>query len=145
MMKVEVLTPERQVLSSHGTEVVIPTADGILGVRTGHIPLIAPLKAGEIVIMHEKGEMPDYLAVAGGFVEILPDAVRIMADSADHVDDLDEDAINEAVARAEKAKAVAEDETQVADAVALIEMNLARLKTLKRRRAHGSHAPMNLE
>lgn len=139
MLKVEILTPERLVLATEGEEIVIPTASGVIGVRTGHVPLIAPLKAGEIVV--KKGKELEHLAVAGGFVEIHQNNVRVMADSAAHATELDLKAIEEAVARAQKAKEEAKDGVGLTSATAALEMYLAQRKVAQRRHSRSHHSP----
>lgn len=141
MLKVEILTPERQVHSSQGEEIIVPTLQGVIGIRQGHLPLIAPLKAGVVIVKKEGGE-PEFLAVAGGFVEVLPDGVRILADSAERAEEIDEKSIREAMRRAEQAKVEAADQKEFSEALALIEHNLARLKVVQRKRSHGSHSSL---
>ena len=143
MVRVEVITPERVAYEGEGTLITIPTSDGVLGVGGGHIPLLASLKAGEVIVRKASGD--EHLAVAGGFVEILPDIVRIMADSAEHAHELDELAIKEAIASAQRAKEEASGKVQFIQANALIEHNLARLKVAQRKRSHGGRPTMSAE
>lgn len=135
-MKIEIITPERIVHQLEGTEAVVPTASGVIGVRAGHIPLVAPIKAGEVTVKQAKS--PDaHFAVAGGFVEVLPDVVRILADTAERPEEIDEAEIQAAMERARKMKAEAQSAHEQADAAALIEASLARLEVARRRKARG--------
>ena len=143
MLKVEIVTPERLVRTAEGDEVTLPTIEGQIGILKGHIPLIVPLTAGEIVVKRKDGSR-DYFAVAGGFVEVLSDTVRIMADSAEHSDELDELIVKDAVERAECLKSEATETIQFADAAAQLETNLARLKVIQRKKAH-SKSRIDLE
>jgi F-type H+-transporting ATPase subunit epsilon len=143
MLHVEVITPEKIVHHTQGDEVILPTPTGQLGIRSNHLPLITPLATGEIIIKRDSGQR-EFYAVAGGFVEVLPDMVRVMADSADRADDLDEIAVHQAIERARKAKEEAEDDVKLADATALIELNLARLKAVQRKKAHSSRSSLEL-
>lgn len=136
MLKIEIVTPERLVRTAEGDEVLLPTVEGQIGIRTGHIPLIVPLKAGEIIVNRDDGSR-DFFAVASGFVEVIENTVRIMADSAEHSDELDELIVKEAVERAERLKEEATETVQFADAAAQLEANLARLKVVQRKKAHG--------
>lgn len=136
MIKIQLVTPERVLQELSGQEVLLPTVDGQIGVRTGHQPLIAVLKAGEVVVKQENGTEELY-AVDGGFVEVIQDQVRILADGADHADDLSEHQINEAIQRAQTAKSEAKEAHEFDDATALLEANLARLRVIKRKKARG--------
>lgn len=138
-MKISVITPEKIAKTTEGVEVIVPTTNGIIGVRRGHLPLVAPLKIGEVIIKHQDGDL-EHLAVAHGFVEVLPESVNILTNSADLADELDQEKIEKAILEARKAKDEAKDKTQFANATSLIELNLARLKVSKRRKAHGSHS-----
>jgi F-type H+-transporting ATPase subunit epsilon len=133
MLTIEIVTPEKIVHHLKGIEVILPTVDGQIGVRSGHIPLITVLKAGEIEVK-QSGSPSSFFAVAGGFVEILGNVVHILADSADRAEDLSEAKINDAIQRATKMK---EDATEKADfdrAASLLEASLVRMKILNRRR-----------
>ena len=144
MVRVEVITPERIAYEGEGTLVTVPTTDGLLGVGAGHVPLLANLKAGEVIVRRSGGK-DEYMAVAGGFVEILPDVVRVMADSAEHAEELNELVINEAIKAAERAKGEAKNQVQFAEASALIEHNLARLKVAQRKHSRGGHLNISSE
>lgn len=135
MIKVEIITPEKVTHLTEGVEIIIPTSEGIIGVCKGHIPLITPLATGEIIIKKENAES-EYLAVSGGYVEVLPNSVRIMADTADLADALNEEVVTRAIEEAQKVKAENIDAVEVARAAALIELNLARLKSIKRKKRH---------
>ena len=136
MISVEVLTPEEVVSQSEVTEVVIPTANGVIGVRKGHITLVSPLVAGEVVL---KGAEQSVILVTGGFVEVTATRVRILADSAVRSEALIEAAITEAIALAEKRKAEAESAEDIEDATVLLQRNLSLLKVM----GHASHRNMN--
>jgi F-type H+-transporting ATPase subunit epsilon len=136
MLKVEIITPERIVHQTEGEGVIVPTIEGQIGVRSGHLPLIAILQTGEIIVKKPHGRN-EFYAVAGGFVEVLPNMIRVMADSADRADELDEMAVHQAIERARKAKEEAEDDVKMADATALLELNIARQKAIQRKKAHG--------
>lgn len=132
MIEIEIVTPERVVHTLSGVEVLLPTVSGQIGVRKGHVPLIAPLIAGEIVVKQTDGE--ELYAVAGGFVQIVANKVHIMADSAERADELSEHLVHEAIARAKQLKAEATEQVAFDDAAAMLAASIARLKVLERRK-----------
>jgi F-type H+-transporting ATPase subunit epsilon len=81
-------------------EIQLPGSEGYLGVLPGHTPLLTTLKVGEL--WYRVGAEKHYLAIAGGFVEILPDRVTVLADLAERAQDID-------IVRAEAAKRRAEE------------------------------------
>ena len=95
----EIVTPDRALLSAQVDEVVVPAADGGLGILPGHTPLLATLKVGEM--WYRTGQDRHYLSVAFGFVEVLSDRVTVLAQIGERAEDID-------VARAERAKQRAE-------------------------------------
>ena len=96
----EIVTPDRALVREEVDEVVVPGAEGELGILPGHTPLLATLKVGEL--WYRQGSEKHYLAVAFGFVEILPDRVTILAQIAEKAGDVD-------VERAERARRRAEE------------------------------------
>src|SRR6266513_2941482 len=99
-LTLEVVTPDRSVITERVDEVEIPGADGYFGVLPGHTPLLAMLQVGEL--WYRKGTEKMYLSVAFGFAEVQPDRVTILAQMAERADEID-------VARAEAAKRRAEE------------------------------------
>ena len=99
-LTLEIVTPDRSLVREEVDEVQVPAAEGYLGVLPGHTPLLATLQVGEVT--YRKGTEVTRLAVAFGFVEVLPDRVTILAQIAERAEDID-------VARAEAAKRRAEE------------------------------------
>lgn len=97
---VEIVTPERQLLSQQADMVLLPGAAGQMGVMAGHVPLMTTLAEGEIVITLD-GEEVEAIAVGGGLAEVRPDHVTVLADTAERGEEIDE-------ARAEEARQLAE-------------------------------------
>jgi F-type H+-transporting ATPase subunit epsilon len=95
----EIVTPDRALVSVQVDEVVLPGSEGYFGVLPGHSPLLAALKVGEL--WYRIGQEKYYLAVAFGFAEVLPDHVTVLARIAEKAEEID-------VARAEAAKKRAE-------------------------------------
>lgn len=99
-LRLEFVTPERALVHEDVSEVEIPGEDGYFGVLPGHAPLLAALQPGEI--WYRKGGVTYYAFVAGGFAEVLPDRVAILAQVAERAEDID-------IQRAEASKRRAED------------------------------------
>jgi len=99
-IQVDIVTPERAVLSEAVDELILPGTEGYLGVRPGHAPLLTTLKLGSIMI--RKGNDRQYLAVSWGFVEVLPDRVSILAETAERAEEIDVDRAVRAKERAEQ-------------------------------------------
>jgi F-type H+-transporting ATPase subunit epsilon len=87
MLDLEVATPERQLVHEPATEVQIPAKNGYLGILPGHAPLLAELGTG--YLSYSAGGKKRYLSIQGGFVEVLPDHVRVMANAAERAEDID--------------------------------------------------------
>jgi F-type H+-transporting ATPase subunit epsilon len=104
-IQLEVVTPERQIVSAAAEDVQIPGKTGYLGILPGHAPLITELAVGEIAY-HSEGQLKR-LAVAWGFAEVLPEKVTILAETAEKAEEID-------VARAQTAKQNAEDQLRKA-------------------------------
>ena len=94
----EIATPERLVIRERVTEAQIPAAQGEIGVRPEHAPLLAELGIGVLSYVRE-GKRKD-LSVAGGVIEVLPDRVRVLADLAEDADKIDVKRAEEAQRRA---------------------------------------------
>jgi F-type H+-transporting ATPase subunit epsilon len=96
----EIVTPERAIVTEQVDELQLPGSEGYFGVLPGHTPLLATLKVGEM--WYRIGQEKRYLAIAFGFVEVLPDRVTVLAQIAERAEEID-------VARAEAAKRRAEE------------------------------------
>lgn len=86
-LRLELATPTRLVVSEEAAEVVVPGIDGYFGVLPGHAPLLALLGAGEVT--YRAGRTERYLAVSGGFAEVGPDRVTILAETAERPEEVD--------------------------------------------------------
>lgn len=86
-LTLEVVTPERKILSEVVDEVVLPGRDGYLGVLPGHAPLLTSLKIGQIE--YRQGSEKHYLSLAWGFAEVLPEKVTVLADVAERPEEID--------------------------------------------------------
>jgi F-type H+-transporting ATPase subunit epsilon len=130
-LHVELVTAEGSLLSEEADFVRLPGLAGELGVLPEHIPLLTPLRTGEVLVRNDGHD--EFLFVAGGFVEVLPDRVVILADVAERAADIDE-------ARAEEARRSAQEalaqNTADAAAAAQLERAILRLRIAEIRRGH---------
>jgi F-type H+-transporting ATPase subunit epsilon len=99
-LKLKIITPERTVLEEMVDSVTIPTTLGEIGIFPNHIPLVAALASGDIVAKKNGEDIP--MAVVGGFIEVKENEVAILADFAEHVSDISDEALEKAKARAEE-------------------------------------------
>ncbi|MCD6570662.1 MAG: F0F1 ATP synthase subunit epsilon [Deltaproteobacteria bacterium] len=88
-MQLEVVTPEKAVLSRRVEEVVAPGAAGEFGALPGHTPFLTTLRAGQVIAKAEDRDI--YLAISGGFAEVTGSRVIILAETADRAEDIDID------------------------------------------------------
>jgi F-type H+-transporting ATPase subunit epsilon len=130
---VDIVTPERLLISDEVDMVSVPGSEGEMGIMGGHAPLLSTMDIGEIVL--HKGPETQFLAVAGGVVEVRPDKVTILADVAEAAEEIDE---NRAEAARERARESLADnpppQRRIVIEAALRRSNL-RLKVARRRRA----------
>lgn len=98
-IQLEIVTPERLVLTQPVDEVVLPSVDGYMGVRPGHAPLLARLDVGEI--SYRVGDQQRYLSVAGGFAEVLRHSVHVLAETCELAEEIDPERAQLAKERAE--------------------------------------------
>jgi F-type H+-transporting ATPase subunit epsilon len=119
-LTLEIVTPERSVVSEQVDEVQVPGAEGSFGVLPGHTPLLATLQVGEL--WYRIGQETCYVAVSFGFAEVLPDRVTILAQIAESAEEID-------VTRAETAEKRAQD--RLAQPMSDMDFERARLAMLK--------------
>ncbi len=100
VMQLEIVTPEKKIFSEPVSMVSARGTGGELGILPGHIPLVTPLKVGTIRIKQDNAEK--IVAVSGGFLEVRPDKVTVLAETAELPSDID---INRATASKERAEA----------------------------------------
>ncbi len=136
-IKLKIVTPERVLLEEEVTQVSVSTAMGQITVLPNHIPLVSQLTAGEIAVKRNGAE-EDLMAVSGGLIEVLPDQVVILADTAERAEEIDEARAEEARQRAEEAmKEKVADAEQFAFFTAQMEKELARLRVARRYKKRG--------
>ena len=125
-IQLDIVTPERAVLSEAVDELILPGSEGYLGVRPGHAPLLTTLKVGTITI--RKGNEQKYLAVSWGFVEVLPERVSILAETAEMAEEIDLDRAVRARERAEKRLKSADPDVDFKRAQVALEKALIRIQ-----------------
>ena len=127
--------------------VIIPAADGEIGILDRHVPLLALLKAGPLRVVNGADE--DVFFVSGGFVDVGRDekdntVVTVLADSGEHAADIDEAEAQEARREAERAVEQHRGSEQFADAAAHLERSVARIRVAelgRRRRSNRDRRP----
>jgi F-type H+-transporting ATPase subunit epsilon len=100
LIELEVATPERQLVREEVSEVQVPARNGYLGVLPGHAPLLSELGTG--FLSYSAGGRKRYLSVQGGFVEVLPDRVRVLANSCERAEEIDVERAREDLRRAQE-------------------------------------------
>lgn len=99
-LKIDIVTAERIVYSAEVDEVIAPGVEGQLGILPHHAPLMTALQAGELVVRH--GGEEEIMAISGGFLEVRPDRVIVLADQAERAEEIDIARAAEARQRAEQ-------------------------------------------
>ena len=130
--KLDIVSAERMVYSEDVDVIIAPGVEGQLGILPNHAPLMTMLEPGELRIRKGGDELS--LAISGGFLEVRPDRVIVLADAAERVEEID-------IARAEEAKRRAQEqlsrrapEVDTARAEAALRRSLARIKVAEKRR-----------
>ena len=127
-----IVTPERAVVHEEVDELQIPGSDGYFGVLPGHAPLFSELKIGEVG--YRKGDRWSFLAVAWGFVEVQPNHVRILAETAERAHEIDLERAMRAKQRAEERIARGGEDVDYGRALIALERALIRIQVA--RKAH---------
>jgi F-type H+-transporting ATPase subunit epsilon len=128
-----VVSVERSLFEGEVEFIIANGADGELGVMARHAPLMTILKPGPLRIQEEMGGSEQLIFVGGGFLEVLPDRVTVLADVAEHADEISIDRAEEARRRAQESlagtvSAAEEIEFQTALAMAEARLRLARMR-----------------
>ena len=127
--ELEIATPNRLLVREQVSEAQIPAATGYLGVLPGHSPLLALLGTGDL--SYTIGGQHRNLVVSGGFVEVLPDHVRVLADIGERADEIDAERARIALKRAEdRLKDPREQNIDVSRAINAMNRAKARLQAV---------------
>jgi len=139
-LQVEIVTGERVVYSEDDVDMVIaPGIDGTLGILPRHAPLITVLKEGELRV--KKGGSEQSIVVFGGFMEVTPEKVIVLADTAEHSDEVDLEQAEAARRRAEEALRNRGDTVDMEEALASLRRANLRLNVGRRRRRTSGATP----
>jgi F-type H+-transporting ATPase subunit epsilon len=134
-IKLTVVTPERSLLSEDVDEVQIPGASGSFGVLPGHAPLFSELKVGEL--SYRKGTTWTSLVVAWGFVEVINDQVRVLAETAERAHEIDVERATRSKERAEERLKKAESGTDFDRARIALERAIIRIQVARKNQHAG--------
>jgi F-type H+-transporting ATPase subunit epsilon len=138
-MQLDIVTAERLVSSDEVDVLVAPGGDGELAILPHHAPLLTTLKPGEMRVV--KDGVESYIAVSGGFLEMIGNKVTVLADTAERADEIDIERSEEALRRAQERVAEAPAEADLERAMASIRKSQARLMVARRRRRTGASGP----
>ncbi len=130
-LRLEIVTAERTVFSDDVTAVVAWGVEGQLGILPHHAPLMTMLRPGDLTI--RKGNEEQYLVISGGFLEVRPDKVIILADACERAEEIDVERAEEAKRRAEEILKTRPSEVDTAAAEAALRRSLTRLKVVEKR------------
>jgi F-type H+-transporting ATPase subunit epsilon len=131
-LNLEIVTPEGQAFSGEVEMVVLPGSEGELGILPQHTAVVTQLQPGELMLLQEG--RPQWLAVGSGFVEVTGESVRVLTDMAVEEHEIDEEAAQRAMARAEEAMRQQRlGSEEIATIQATLQKSLAQLKVKRRR------------
>ena len=131
---VDVVSAEEEIFSGEAEFVVLPGEAGELGIYPRHTPLITRIKPGAVRIVPPGGGEETLIFVAGGILEVQPQLVTVLADTAIRGADLDEAKATEALKRAEEARARAQDKQEVAAVESELNTLAAQLAAIRKMR-----------
>jgi len=134
MFKVLVATAEREVYRGEADKLVAPGILGELGILPRHAPLLSALKIGELRITN--GDNVDEVFISGGYMEVQPDVVTVLADTAERATDMDEAAALAAQRKAKGELASKKDDVDLAMAEAELAILAQRLAWLQKKNKH---------
>ena len=135
-IRLEIVTPERLAYAEDVDAVTLPGGEGELGVLPHHAPLVSTLGVGELRI--RRGGQEELFAIAGGFLQVRPDKVVVMAETADMASEIDLEKAEEARREAERAlESGFQEGADLAAARAALQQALLRIRVAERRHREG--------
>ena len=135
-LHLEIVTPERLAYSEDVDSVTLPGVEGELGVLPGHAPLVSILGVGELRI--KRGGTEESFAIVGGFLQVRPDKVVVMAETADLASEIDLEKAQEARREAERAiESGFHEAADLSAARAALQQALLRIRVAERRHREG--------
>lgn len=141
-LRLEILTIERKLYDDYVNMVIAPGSEGVLGILPHHTPLLTALTFGELQIKKE-GEEDLFFAISGGFMEVLPDRVIVMADAAERAAEIDLERAEAARQRAETllSRAKAGETVDFDKIEEMLQRSAIRIKVAERRRKRDKKPP----
>jgi len=131
-MTVDIVTVEKAIYHAEDVDVlVVPGAEGVMGILPRHAPVVTVLKEGELEIV--RGGQRELIAIGGGFLEVRESQVVVMAEAAERGDEIDAVRAEQARARAQEAIAGAPDKADMEKAMAALRRAEVRLRVAKKR------------
>jgi F-type H+-transporting ATPase subunit epsilon len=135
-LQLEIVTPERLAYADEVDAVVVPGVEGELGILPHHAPLVSMLGVGELRI--RKAGVEESFAIVGGFVQVRPDKVVVMAETADLAGEIDLERAEEARREAERAlESGYQEGADLSAARAALQQALLRIRVAERRHREG--------
>ena len=131
---IDVVSAEESIFSGEAEFVVLPGEAGELGIYPRHTPLITRIRPGAVRIKPAGGGEEELIFVAGGILEVQPNLITVLADTAIRGHDLDEAKANEALQRAEEARRTARDKQEIAAVESEVSMLAAQLAAIRKLR-----------
>jgi F-type H+-transporting ATPase subunit epsilon len=131
-MKLEIVTAERQVFSDDVTAIIAEGTEGQMTVLPKHAPLITMLAPGELIVRKDTDEQ--YMVISGGFMEVMPEKVIVLADACERSDEIDLERATAAKERAEERLKGLTTEVDQSRAEAALRRSIARLRVAEKRR-----------
>ena len=132
-MQLQIITAEREVFSGEVDAMAVPGIAGQLGILPNHAPLMTLLQPGELMV--RAGGEESYLALSGGYLEVLGNQVTILADAAEDVDEIDEARAQQAVERAQQRIANRTSDVELERAAQSLRRAQVRVTVARRRRS----------
>ena len=138
-LQLSIVTAEQSVLERDDVQrLIVPTTDGQITVLPSHAALMASIDIGELIVVGDDGSQP--IAVHGGFIQVLQDEVTVLADAAEHADDIDEERAEAARERAQSridGRATLEEVLDIARARSAFMRAESRIRIRRRHRGTG--------
>ena len=137
-IRCDIVSAEAEIFTGEATMVVATGEMGELGIAPRHAPLITRLKPGKVVVTTPSGELLDF-AISGGILEVQPQVVTVLADTAIRAEDIDEASVRAAKEEAERILAHRGEKMEVAEAQQRLAEVSAQLQALERLRKNLKH------
>ncbi len=137
-IRCDIVSAEQEIIHGEATLVVATGELGELGIAPKHAPLITRLKPGKVVVTLANGEQLDF-AISGGILEVQPQVVTVLADTAIRAQDIDEASVRKAKEEAERILSKQDPKMSIEEAQAQLAMSIAQLSALERLRKNLKH------